>query len=105
MRYLREGRIGGTLFEKTNADTGIDVSDGGGEGEAEEMVSAINTNFFVDHSLPEKVLARLRLQQEGDNPRVSIRTCTGHSSRWTFGWSLREGHEFLLLMPSQLSLL
>ncbi len=69
--YVRDAKLCGTLFNPS-----------GSAAEANELVSGVDTEFFVDHEEPLSALSWLREQ-----------------NMWPLG-DLPDGHEFLLVFES-----
>lgn len=66
--YIRDAKVRGALFGISNAD---------------DMVSAVDTRFFIDHDEPKEVLGNIK------------EVCT-----WPLG-DIHEGHEFLLVIENK----
>ena len=67
--YVKDAELRGSLFSKPSNETG-------------DLVSVVDSNFFVDHEEPLAALAWLR-----------------EDTFWPFG-DLPDGHEFLLVFES-----
>lgn len=77
IRYVREAKLCGRLFEPEGAEAG----------EAGEVVSSVDTGFWVDHAEPLRVLARVKDVVE-----------------WPLGGlrgGLRDGQELLLIVEAR----
>lgn len=67
--YIRDAKLRGTLFDHANG--------------ANEIVSGVDTNFFVDHTEPLQALAAVEDEWQ-----------------WPLG-GLPDGHEYLLILPAR----